>query len=216
MRPGAARQRTYPKRPADLVPDTRISLILRLPQSSDVEAWREFIDVYEPFILRLARSRGLQEDDARELVQRVMVAVARAVDRWKPDAERGRFRAWLFRIARNQLINLLSGDRLDRGQGGTTHVQILQQLVDTHDAAQQDIELEYKREMFRYAAARVKQAVQPSTWRAFWSVAILEQPASEVAAALKMTVGAVYIARSRVMARLRDEIQRLEAENALS
>ena len=65
----------------DLVPDTKISLILRPPQSSDVEAWREFVDVYEPFILRLARSRGLQEDDARELVQRVMVAVARAVDR---------------------------------------------------------------------------------------------------------------------------------------
>lgn len=125
MRPGAARQRTYPKRPADLVPDTRISLILRLPQSSDVEAWREFIDVYEPFILRLARSRGLQEDDARELVQRVMVAVARAVDRWKPDAERGKFRAWLFRIARNQLINFLSSGRIDRGYGGIVVASLL-------------------------------------------------------------------------------------------
>lgn len=209
------REHCCQKGPVKLVPDTKISLILRLPQSSDVEAWREFIDVYEPFILRLARSRGLQEDDARELVQRVMVAVARAVDRWKPDAERGRFRAWLFRIARNQLINFLSGGRIDRGYGGTTHVQALQQLVDSSDAAR-DTELDYRREMFHYAAARVKQVVQPSTWQAFWAVAILEQPACEVATELDMSVGAVYIARSRVISRLREEVQRLEAENALS
>jgi RNA polymerase sigma factor (sigma-70 family) len=191
-----------------LVPDTKVSLILHLPQASDVDAWREFIDVYEPFILRLARSRGLQEDDARELVQRVMLAVARAVDRWKPDAERGRFRAWLFRIARNQLINLLASEKIDRPHGGTTHVQLLQQLVDSRDS-NQEVELDYKREMFRYAAARVKQVVQPATWQAFWSVAVLEQPAIAVAENLKMTVGAVYIARSRVISRMRDEVQRL-------
>lgn len=198
-----------------LVPDTQISLILRLPQAADVEAWREFIDVYEPFIIRMARRRGLQEDDARELVQRVMLAVARAVDRWKPDAERGRFRAWLFRIARNQLINLLAGEKRDRPQGGTTHVQLLQQLVDSHDPSL-EVELDYQREVFRYAAARVKQVVQPSTWQAFWSVAVLDQPPSEVASHLDMSVGAVYVARSRVIARLREEVQRLEAEDALS
>ncbi|MEZ6077877.1 MAG: hypothetical protein R3C56_20045 [Pirellulaceae bacterium] len=92
-----------------------------------------------------------------------------------------------FRIARNQLINFLSGGRIDRGYGGTTHVQALQQLVDSSDAAR-DTELDYRREMFHYAAARVKQVVQPSTWQAFWAVAILEQPACEVATELDMSV----------------------------
>ncbi|MEZ6134172.1 MAG: sigma-70 family RNA polymerase sigma factor [Pirellulaceae bacterium] len=204
--------------PWTLIPDTKISLILRLPQASDVEAWREFVDVYEPFILRLGRSRGLQEDDARELVQRVMVAVARAVDRWQPDAERGRFRAWLFRIARNQLINLLAHGRLDRPQGGTTHVHVLNDLADRHSmySACDALELDYQRELFRYAAARVKQIVRDTTWQAFWSVAVLEQPAVDVAKALNMSIGAVYIARSRVVSRLRDEVKRLEAEDVLS
>ncbi len=199
---------------AELIPDTKTSLILRLPQASDLEAWREFVDVYEPFILRLARSRGLQEDDARELVQQVMLAVARSVDRWQPDPQRGRFRGWLFRIARNQLINLLSGRKPDRAIGGTTQVQVLQQLAASQP--EDGIELDYQREMFRYAAARVKRDVQPNTWQAFWSTAVLAQPASDVASSLNMTVGAVYIARSRVIARLREEVHRLEAENALS
>lgn len=58
------------------MPDTRISLILRLPRSADGAAWREFVELYEPLILRFARARGLQSNDAQELVQRVFVAVA--------------------------------------------------------------------------------------------------------------------------------------------
>lgn len=72
------------------MPDTRISLILRLPQSADAAAWREFVELYEPLVLRFARKRGLQEADAQDLVQRVFASVAGAVDRWQPDAARGR------------------------------------------------------------------------------------------------------------------------------
>src|SRR5579862_4872450 len=110
------------------VPETRASLILRLPATADAEAWREFVSIYEPFVFRFARRGGLQDADARELVQNVLLAVARAVGRWRPDGERGKFRTWLFRIARNQLIDLV-GKRQRQAvvRGGTTMLGVLHQ-----------------------------------------------------------------------------------------
>lgn len=90
------------------------------------------------------------------------------------------------------------------------------QMVPQPGTSTDGIDNDYQREMFLYAAARVKRSVQPSTWQAFWSVAVLGQSVAEVAAELHISTGAVYIARSRVIARLRREVQRLEAdENAL-
>src|SRR3979490_797986 len=111
------------------VPETRASLILRLPSSADAEAWHEFVSIYEPFVYRFARRGGLQDADARELVQNVLLSVARAVGRWRPDGDRGKFRTWLFRIARNQLID---ASRKRHGaaaaRGGTTMLGVLDQL----------------------------------------------------------------------------------------
>ena len=89
------------------IPETRASLIVRLPNANDAPAWTEFADIYEPFVYQYARRRGLQDSDARELVQEVFLGVAKAVRRWEPDVQRAKFRTWLFRIARNQLLTLI-------------------------------------------------------------------------------------------------------------
>lgn len=196
------------------MPDTRISLILRLPRTADAAAWREFVELYEPLVLRFARRRGLQEADAMDLVQRVFASVAGAVDRWQPDAQRGKFRAWLFRIARNHLINQAALRRRERPVGGSTQVRRLHSEIDERVLEASDVELEYRRAVFESAAARVKRLVQPATWTAFWETMVVGRSCESVAEELSMSVGAIYVARSRVVARLRAVAEELEANDA--
>ena len=195
-------------------PDTRESLILRLPSSQDALAWREFIAIYEPLIIRFAGRRGLQEADAREIAQNVLIAVAKSVDRWQPDRERGRFRAWLFRIARNQLINWISKQATQASSARVLDGSALEQFP-SEDYRAAEIELEYRREMFRVAAAQARDSFSASTWDAFWRTAVLAESVDSVAASLELSPGAVYIARSRVTSKIRDIIVQLEDNNAI-
>ena len=90
-----------------LTPSTRASLLLRLRDSQDHQAWVEFVALYEPAAYRLLRRHGLQDADARDVLQDLLLAVSRSIDRWDPAKERGSFRGWLRRVARNLLVNWL-------------------------------------------------------------------------------------------------------------
>ena len=193
------------------IPETRNSLILRLPDRQDVEAWDRFVEIYQPLVFRLARAKGFQDADAHDVVQEVLVAVSRAIERWEPDAERGRFRDWLFRIARNLMINFLTRRKhRPLGSGGSDWLRLLDVQCDSGSEASREFDLEYRRELFRFAAERVRLEVQPRTWDAFRLTYIDERPVDEAAAVLGMSEGAVQVARCRVLARLRETVKRLE------
>ena len=195
------------------LPETRASLILRIANSEDAQAWEEFLRLYQPVVYRLACRQGLQHADAEELVQEVMLSIARKVEDWDPDPERGRFRHWLFRIARNQIINQLSRRKYQTWGTGQSGIQsLLEQQIDPAGSLSELFEIEYRRSLFQHAAQLVQAAVAERTWNAFWLSAVREVPMSEVAQQLAMSLGSVYIARNRVIARLRAEVQRIQRE----
>src|SRR6478735_7881689 len=114
-------------------PTTRASLLLRLRDSQDHAAWVEFVALYEPVTYRILRRHGLQDADAREIMQELFLAVSRNIDRWDPSKERGSFRGWLWRVARNLVINWLKRrERHAKAIGGPD----LQVMLDMLPAAE--------------------------------------------------------------------------------
>jgi len=194
-------------------PETRPSLLLRLRNPQDERAWCEFVEIYEPLIERLARRKGLQHADARELVQEVLVAVSGAIDRFDTDPAAGSFRGWLFRISRNLMINLLKREgRYATGTGNSDFQRFLEEQPDPACDQTAEFDLEYRRQLFQWAAERVRDSFQESTWLAFWRTCVEQRPIEDVGRELMMSRAAVYVARSRVMARLRDAVEEASEE----
>jgi RNA polymerase sigma factor (sigma-70 family) len=192
-------------------PDTRLSLLLRLPASAsrevDQHAWAEFAAVYSPLVYRFARRRGLQDSDSHELVQRVLLSVARSIDGWRPGEGRPRFRNWLFTIARNHLINIFKSTTRD-----ATRNRPLEELPSTKKSVEERLQDDFRREAFLWAAARIKHQLAEHTWLAFWKTTVEGLDCGQVARELKITIGTVYAARSRVLAKVKSEIALFTSE----
>jgi RNA polymerase sigma factor (sigma-70 family) len=193
-----------------IIPPTRASLLVRLRDQRDEAAWREFVDLYVPVIYGYARRQGLQDADAVDLSQEVISAVAGAVGRLEYDPQRGAFRQWLFTLVRRKLSNWRRAQRnRPRGNGGTQAQEFLEQCA-VADGLEAEWEAEWRQSVFVWACAQVRAAVTDSTWQAFWRTAVDGQPGKQVAADLRLSIAAVYLARSRVVARLKTLIQSVQ------
>ena len=189
-------------------PETRPSLLLRLRDAGDQRAWAEFLEIYQPLIQRLVRQRGLQDADAREVTQEALIAVAGAIGRWEADTNRGSFRGWLATIARNLVVNfLIRQARHPRGTGNSDFARWLNEVPAADRGESRLFDLEHRRQVFLWAAALIESEFRPETWRAFWETSVLGRSVEAVATELQMSAGAVYVARSRVMKRLRMKVE---------
>lgn len=192
-------------------PATRVSLLIRIRDPRDQDAWRQFVRVYGSVIYGFARKRGLQDADAADLMQDVLRSVAGAAGRLDYDPRRGTFRSWLFTVTRNKVYNFLSGRRHQvRGSGGTTAQDVLQDQPNPQDDSADLWDREYEQRTFAWAVDQVRGEFQDSTWQAFWLTAVEGLGAKEVGQRLGLSPGAVYVAKSRVLARLKDQVQQLE------
>jgi RNA polymerase sigma factor (sigma-70 family) len=188
----------------DLTP-TRHSLLVRLRDPADAAAWRTLLDVYAPAVFAFARRHGLQPADAADLTQDVCRNVSTALRDARYDPDRGRFRAWLFAVVRNQLqMFRRTQSRHPRG------AELPADLADGSDDEAWD--LECRRRLFAWACDRVKPSVAPATWTAFWRTAVDGKGGEVVAAETGLSPAAVYLAKSRVLAKLRQAVAEVEEE----
>lgn len=199
-----------------IAPNTRNSLIARLSDITDHDAWREFASLYDPFIYRQARRYGLQHADARESVQEILIAVSKAVCKFEVSPDRGRFRTWLYAVGRNVCLRYLSRLRSRELSGDNTELTALLAAVPSPDSLDsQALGLELQRHIFVSMAQQIRSEFQPKTWSAFWQTAVENHSVQIVADGLRMSVGSVYVSRSRVMARLKQRVQEVVLEDEL-
>jgi RNA polymerase sigma-70 factor (ECF subfamily) len=192
-------------------PTTRASLLVRLRDAGDGDAWRQFVGLYAPLVYRFGRQHGLQDADAADLSQDVLRAVSAAVGRFEYDPGKGSFRGWLFTLAHRKLCDLLDRQRRQgRGSGDSATQALLEEQPAPDSALLWD--QEYERQVFAWAAEQVRGQFTEATWQAFWRTAVDGRGAAEVAKDLGLSVGAVYIAKSRVQARLREQVRQIEGE----
>jgi RNA polymerase sigma factor (sigma-70 family) len=188
---------------------TRPSLLVRIRDHRDRQAWAEFVEIYAPMVYGYAHKHGLQDADAGDLTQEVLRAVARSVGRLDYDPGRGSFRAWLFTVVRNELRDWLVAQRRHPPASGDTDVQ---RRLEQEPAPGDDWERAYERQLFAVAVEQVRGDFQDATWQAFWLTAVDGKNGKEVAGILGMTTAAVYLGKRRVITRLKEQIEYLRTE----
>lgn len=194
-------------------PETRDSLLVRVQDPANRDAWELFASIYRPVIVRIAVARGLQHADAQDLSQQVLMAVAGAVSDWEKRNESTRFRHWLSRVTKNAILNALMRRPKDQAVGGSSAENLLLDIVDQDGRTTELIETEYRRELYLRAASAVRLEFRPESWQAFEMSVTGGVPIEDVARKLGKSMGAIYTARSRIMFRLSEVISELEEKN---
>jgi len=183
---------------------TSASLLVRLRSPDDQQAWDRFVQLYAPLMYNWLRHAGLEENDASDLVQDVFLILVQKLPEFQYDRQKS-FRAWLKTITLNKWR-----ERMRRRRP----VALPADGAALPDREGPDLvleleEAEYRRDLVRRAMELIRNDFQETTWKACWEFAAAGRPAAEVAGELGIAVHSVYLAKSRVMRRLRQELDGL-------
>ena len=189
--------------------NTSATLLARLRQvPPDQAAWAQFTERYGRKIYAWCRRWNLQEADAEDLTQDVLLKLAEKMQTFVYDPAKS-FRAWLKTVARHAWSDSWSGRKAAIGAGGSQALELLQTVEAREDLVRR-LEEEFDRELLDEAMARVRLRVMPRTWEAFDRTALQGQSGAEAAQALGMKVATVFVARSKVQKMIQEEMQQLE------
>ena len=192
-------------------PDTRPSLLATLgaeggPRQS---AWREFFERYAPAVFRVGRLRGLDEADADDVVQQVMLAVSTHIGGFSYDRDRGKFRQWVRRIAESKIA-----DHFRASRRTTQPSELLDTQPDDRPTPEEAWEQEWRLQDMLYCLDLVADDISPRRMQAFKMYVLEGQPTTEIAQHLGMTPGYVYVTRYHVLGMVRRRMEELEEGNS--
>jgi len=187
--------------PGCAIHTTPVTLLARLREAQSDAAWQRLVHLYTPLLFFWARRCGESEHDAADLVQEVFVALLRTLPSFQHDGRDGRFRSWLRTIMLNKLRDR-KRQEVRRDNALAQH-GVEPQLP---DEAQAFWETEYHQELARRALRLMQAEFAPTTWRACWETVVQGRSTEEVATELGISENAVYVAKCRVIRRLRQEL----------
>jgi RNA polymerase sigma-70 factor (ECF subfamily) len=178
---------------------TSTSILNGLRDAENQTAWRLYVDRYRPLLVGFVTHMGVPPEDAEDIAQETLLAFSEAFREGRYERSQGRLKSWLFGMARNKLAHhfrsrarhpteALEGEMTGTGQSG----------------AEEAWDREWRRRVVEQCLSQVRSEVQPLTWRAFNPFALDDRPTQEVAEALGITRNAVFLAKSRILRRLKE------------
>jgi len=194
-------------------PNTRATLLAAVRSPEDRRAWDEFVAAYRPAIYRMVRRRGLQDADAQDVTQDILVRIAGAIGQYEQQPGT-QFRHWLRRVAKNAILTSLTQTPKDVAVGGSEVREFLAEHADVSPELERELDAEYRREQYLRATAVVRQDVNEETWLAFEKTVIEGMSCEDTAQSIGKSIGTVYAARSRIVKRLRVQIELMERDEA--
>lgn len=182
---------------------TPASLLERVRRPGSEPAWTEFVDLYTPVLYAWARRLGLAAADAADLVQDVFTLLVQKLPEFAYDRNKS-FRGWLKTILLNKWRDRRRREAVGPHTVAGDHLnEVPDESIDSFG------ELEYRQVLVARAMRLMQTDFQPATWKACWELAVAGRPAEEIAMELRITVNAVYVAKSKVLRRLRQELRGL-------
>jgi len=198
---------------------TRSSLLSRLRDLGDSDSWRAFFETYWRLLYNVARKSGLSDEDAQDVVQETVIAVARKMPEFHYDPAKGSFKQWLLLITRRRIQDHLrklyrslprAADAPGDPEGNAEAV--VAPTFPPHTELDATWEREWRENLFQAALARTRQRANPKHYQVFDYCVLQELPAAEVARMLGLNLAQVYLARHRVGAAVKRAVKELETE----
>ncbi|QEG20710.1 RNA polymerase sigma factor [Mariniblastus fucicola] len=182
---------------------TTPSLLDRIRDHDDTTAWETFCDVYSPLLYDYCRKRGLQSSDAADVVQEVLLRVAKGILKFEYDPQRGRFRDWLYRIVFREICRMAERKNTNVLNGSDQEFAVkVDRVWNEH----------FHSHILRTALDRIRPRFEVNTWEAFTMVWLRNESPITVARKLDRPLEFVYLSKSRVLKRLRLEVEQLADE----
>jgi RNA polymerase sigma-70 factor (ECF subfamily) len=193
------------------LPTTRVTFLALLRQDpTDQAAWEVFVERYGRHIYRWCRQWQLQDADAEDVTQDILMRLAQKLRAFTYEPSRS-FRGWLKTLAHHAWRNFVDSPRRAQAASGGNQAWEQMQTLEARDDLLRKLQEAFDHELLEAAKVRVRLRVAPHTWEAFRLVALEGRPVAEVAAAVQLQVAMVYVAKSKVQKMLQEEIQQLQA-----